>query len=287
MKNAISDMPYLGMCAWLLKGGRLVDRVEWLIKNGFTGISFLQNIADTEEKECKDAAAAIISAGFNVTYHGNVHHRLSTDGKLDTEFIKRLIDNVIWWHENTRGVYSCCFDSMSLPAAPKNFAFDLNKEYMELLSTGLKKYGIRVGIENAPKFSNVKDIELFKKSCNNLNIGMLFDAGHANMHARTDKVQGEEEIGEYYSKLPIEVLEIHFSDNFGEKDEHKFLGYGNLDIRSLIKKVKKKPFKGQFSIEVCKDILSGQYGLDINDPEDMDNILRSKDKIMKAWIEAR
>ena len=276
-------MPFVGMCAWLLKGGRLVDRVKWLIKNGFTGISFLQNVMDEEESECRDAAQAIISSGFNVTYHGNVHHKLSKDGKLDTEFAKRLIDSVIWWHQNTKGVFSCCFDSISLPSNPKNFTFELNKEYMGLLSAGLKKYGIRVGIENAPKFSAIKDIEKFKASCGEYNIGMLFDAGHANMHVRTDKVQGEEEVGEYYSKLPVEALEIHFSDNFGEKDEHKYLGYGNLDVKSLLKAVKTKPFKGQLSVEVCKDILSSQYGFDINDPKEMDNILRSRDKIIKSW----
>ena len=35
--------PPVGMAFWLLTGGRLIDRIEWIIDNGFSGVSFLQN----------------------------------------------------------------------------------------------------------------------------------------------------------------------------------------------------------------------------------------------------
>ena len=51
------NIPVIGMCLWLLSGGKLVDRIQWIANNGFTGVSLLQNIIDADEKECIDAAA--------------------------------------------------------------------------------------------------------------------------------------------------------------------------------------------------------------------------------------
>ncbi len=62
-----------------------------------------------------------------------------------------MLDDVIWWHENTNGVYSCCSDSIN--TLQKNglttFDFELNKKHLNLMAGRLSKYAIRVGIENS------------------------------------------------------------------------------------------------------------------------------------------
>ena len=287
----IKSLPPLGVCAWLLKGKSLTARIEWIIKNKFTGVSFLQGVMDTEAKDRRDAAAAIKAAKLNVTYHGNVHHKLTNSGELDLEFVKKLVEDVKWWNENTGGVYSCCFDPIKTPKDPPGtFNVKINKEYMTLLNFGLKNHGVKIGIENvfegAAKFYTAEDILNFIKECAGMDIGMLFDAAHANIHVRSGNYKKENELGAYYKTLPLPVWELHFSDNLGKKDEHRELGYGNLDLAALLGAVKEKGFAGQLSIEVCKDILAGEYSFDIDIPGETDPVLRSRDKIISIWNNA-
>lgn len=284
-------MPSLGMAFWLLGGGRLTDRMEWLIRHGFKGVSFSQSAIGFDEKERQDLAAAISSAQLHLTYHGNVHHRLTGSGELDTEFTRQLIDDVIWWHENTPGVYSCCSDAIHVPGKDgrSTFDFDLNRRHLRMMAEGLEGSGIRIGIENScggrHKFCSLEDIARFKEMCA-WETGMLLDAAHANIHVRSDGMEGETEIDRYVGLLPLEVLEVHFSDNFGRQDEHKGLGYGNLDLKALFKALKRIGFSGKFTIEVCVDILSGKYAADIYDPAKTDPILISRDTIQALWNEA-
>ncbi len=81
----------------------------------------------------------------------------------------------------------------------------------------------------------------------------------------------------------MEIFEVHFSDNFGKQDEHKQLGYGNLDLNSIFNALKERTFAGKFTIEVCVDILSGRYVSDIHNPEQTEALLISKDIIKTTW----
>jgi sugar phosphate isomerase/epimerase len=283
------SLPPIGMALWLLSGGQMMDRIEWLIDNGFQGLSFLQSAIDIDEHERKDVAAAIVSAQLYVTYHGNVHHKLKESGGLDTDFVNRMIDDVIWWHENTNGVYSCCSDSINPPREDGTtaFDFDLNKQHLDLMAGRLSTYGICVGIENSfgkeHRLCALNDIAHMKEICSGSQIGMLLDAAHANIHVRSDGIEDENNIGTYVSKLPLEVLEVHFSDNVGKQDEHKQLGYGNLDLGDLFNALKSNGFAGKFTIEVCVDILSGKYGSSIYDSKQTDALLISRDKVIENW----
>ena len=285
MDRNINVCPPIGVALWLLEGKSMTDCVEWVINNDFEGVSLLQNVMELDKFEKIDVAAAIKSAGLKVTYHGNVNDHLKDFDKLDVEFICRMIDDVIWWHENTDGVFSCCSDAINISGdnCKTVFDFEINFQFMKMLSSGLKKFGIRTGIENSfggdSKFCSLDDISKFE----NLEIGMILDVGHANIHVRSDGKEGESEVGEYVRKFPLDILEVHFSDNFGKKDEHKQIGYGNLDLESLFSALKKKSFSGIFTIEVCLDILSGKYFLDICNSKHTDSILISRDRIKEVW----
>ena len=285
MNNEIKDCPPVGMALWLLGDGSMAESVEWIVENDFEGVSLLQNVMDADKYERTDTAAAIASSGLNVTYHGNVNDHLINFNTLDKDFIDRMIDDVIWWHENTGGVLSCCTDSVNVPGENHKNIFDceINRQLMEKLISGLDRYGIRIGIENSfggkTKFCGLNDIAGFE----NTKTGMLLDAGHANIHVRSDGIEGETEIGDYIKRIPLEIYEVHFSDNFGEKDEHKQLGYGNLDLASMFAALRATGFSGIFTVEVCVDILSGKYKADIHNPAQTDPILISRDKIKERW----
>lgn len=85
------------------------------------------------------------------------------------------------------------------------------------------------------------------------------------------------------AQLPFEIVEVHFSDNLGQQDEHKPLGYGNLDLKGLLKSLKHNGFNGIFTLEICRDMLNGQYGLDIYDSSQTEGLVSSRQSIIETW----
>gem|GEM_PF-2916709 len=124
MQKNISICPPIGVALWLLEGKNMTDCVEWVINNNFEGVSFLQNVMEIDKQERKDVAQALDSAGLGVTYLGNVNNHLKNSNELDTEFVKRMIEDIIWWHENTNGVFSCCSDAINVPGNNCESVFD-------------------------------------------------------------------------------------------------------------------------------------------------------------------
>lgn len=283
------ELPPFGVALWLLQGGTLVDRVDWVIRHQFTGVSLLQSAMEYDRGEAEEAAAAIRDAGLNVTYHGNAQHRLTPDGKLDYGFIDAIGDDVLWWHAKTRGVRSCCSDAIhTMVDGTTAFAAALNHEMQALLTARLSPYGIRTGLENsfggAHCYRTAADIARFAADAGTPTPGILLDAGHANIHVRRDGVAGEEEIGAYVCALPLDILEVHLSDNHGERDEHLPLGTGLLDLHSLFTALRTVGFHGQLTLEVCRDS-NGRFSLDVTAPGDTAPLLCSRDAVWSAWAQ--
>jgi sugar phosphate isomerase/epimerase len=278
------------MALWALKGGRLLDRVEWLVRHGFQGVSFLRYIMDFKPGDREDAAAAIKEARLDVTYHINVSDKISREEKLDTLFVDAMMDDVVWWHRHTAGVFSCCADPVHRPGdnGESVFHLALNREVLERMYARLGELGIRVGIENAfgggRTFCAIADIARFAELAPP-GTGMLLDTGHANIHVRSDGNEGETDIGDFVERLPLDVLEVHLHDNGGTTDEHRPLGSGNLDLSALCRALRRNGFRGKFTIEVLADAPAGRYAADICDPRQTDSILASRDRICEAWAQ--
>lgn len=282
----MNDEPTIGIAVWLLKGP-LPNRVRWAIDNGFTGVSLLQNVMDIEPAECREAASIIRDAGLNVTYHGNFGHKLLPGNRLDRDFIASMMENILWWDEHTDGVASACFDSVNPTDAEgqDTFLLDVNVEAAFMFHESLKGTNIRMGIENCfgtARFRSIADIDRFGNECASLSPGMLFDLGHANIYVRSD-ANGETTLGEYIAAIPLEILEVHVSDNMGERDEHRHLGYGNADMDQAVRALSRRNYTSQITVEVCVDIQAGLYGAHLDNPEELQPLLITRDAIAKSW----
>lgn len=117
---------------------------------------------------------------------------------------------------------------------------ELNIESVKQLSKIGKDYGVELAIENMPKmlwttFYSPKDlIDALAET----DVKICFDLGHANI---------SKNINEFlkYSKL---FINVHLHDNLGKSDPHLTLGKGNIDFKSVLKKLLKN-YKGNLVIE--------------------------------------
>lgn len=275
------------MALWLLAGGSLPDRVSWAIRHGFRGLALLQQVMRADPVERRDAAAAMRQAGLGLTYHGNVHENLAAPDRLDLDFVQRLHDDVLWWHENAGGVVSCGSDPIHVGAgAARRFHPDLNRQLMRLAHERLTPHGIAFGIENSfggpACFQSLAHLDSFRDHCRLPGQGLLLDTGHANVHLHSDHTSAGS-LEEFLRRLPLPVFEVHVTDNDGRRDEHRHLGHGCLDLAGLVRGLKGLGFAGPLTVEVCVDILNRRNAADIHDPRQTDPLLVTRDRLLEAW----
>lgn len=275
----------LGYCGWLLAGKSLPDVIDFLEKEGFCSVSWLQNIMTADPIERQEAAAAIREKNFLLHYHGNVQGKLTPDCKLDEDFAKRMFDDVIWWHENTNGVISCCSDNISavLPGEDKSTFLEAETfKLFQMESIAFEPYGIGYGIENScGPYGSLTLMEKFRNNAGDApHAGMIMDVGHAYIHA-TQHYPGMS-LAEYLQAIPFRFCEMHITDNHGTRDEHLIPGEGTLDFSQLRAAADALDYQGVYSLEVCKDICNGLYSWDLNDPADADCIKLARDRFIKA-----
>ncbi len=274
-----------GFCGWLLHGIPLPDKIEFLANAGFTSISWLQSVMESDRVECAEAAAAIREKNFSLTYHGNVQGHLTPDQKIDTDFARQMFENVLWWHENTNGVVSCCSDCLSaLRDGSQEYLKEETRRLFLLERDFFEPAGIGYGIENSfsGKYCTREEMEETKKWLEDApRAGMILDSGHAHVHL--SQSNSGMDLAEYIRQIPFHIYEVHVTDNHGAADEHLFPGKGTLDFRRLREGLEQRGFDGVISLEVCPDIIHGVCQWDLSTSAGRDMVYRARDAFLEAY----
>ncbi len=276
--------PCLSVAAWLLGGGDLPARVKWAIDQGFKGLALHPCWRSSPTGEREAAAAVMREAGLRVTYHSNAEGLWRTADEYDRDAVRGMLDDVVWWHERAGGVAVCCADAVHGPLAmaPPSFATGMNARFLELHAEILSPHGIRIGIENgfsARSLRGPDDFVAFVAESGIPDCGTLMDVGHAHIHLSSLPQATRPSLAEFVSSWPLEILEFHFSDNHGQRDEHLPMGEGTLQLEGFREVLQARAFTGSLTAETCLDILNGRYSLDIHRPEEIGRMLATRDAI--------
>jgi sugar phosphate isomerase/epimerase len=118
----------------------------------------------------------------------------------------------------------------------------------ELLSAG-QKFGINLTIENGLHplpflMKTADDFIRFYKDLGETGLGLTLDIGHANVN---------NQIYEFFEKVPEKIVHAHLHDNHGKTDEHLGLGDGNINWQNIIRAFRKIDFKGTLVVESEKN----------------------------------
>lgn len=286
----------LGYCGWLLKGESLPDIVQFLSDNDYNSISWLQDIVDADESERKEAAAAIRELNFSLCYHGNVQWKLTPEWTVDLDFFNRMANDVMWWHNNTNGVISCCSDAIhrKINESDKASTYlkDTTIQLLKLENEFFKDSGIGYGIENgfyvkpgseSKTYASTEHMKEFMGMLENpKGIGTILDVGHANIYLKSGN-QGKLSLIDFIKEIPFKIYEVHITDNMGDYDAHTAPGTGNIDFGELREGLKEIGFDGVISMEVCKDAAHFDNCFDLKNTEQRDQILRIRDSFIKAF----
>lgn len=265
----------LGYCLWLLRGGTLPDRIQFLYDHGFRSAAKIQSTDSEHSPEARDAACLIRELGMTLTCHTNVQVHLK-DGRIDMDFARAALEDDLWWNEASGGaLHSCCSDIVSRTHMEDTVTLaDLQMEYFRGSS-------VLSGIENSfrPEYCLPEQFAAMKAH----STAILFDAGHAHISLHTiPQLQGMS-MEEYLDAIPLTVAEVHITDNHGLKDEHLAPQKGTTDYESLLRGLEKRPETPVISLEFCKDILNGLYAHDISIPAERDRVLRAMETLKSIF----
>ena len=114
------------------------------------------------------------------------------------------------------------------------------QDSMRLLDRAQAEYGVRLAIENMPNVPVMLGItaEELDEIVGPTDLGICFDIGHANTSGQMDAMI--ETFGD-------RIVNVHIHDNMGVKDDHMTIGTGQIDFRSVIRKL--RSYKGRYIIE--------------------------------------
>lgn len=275
----------IGIALWLLSGGRLPDRVRWAIDHGFGAVALLQTHMSGDAAERRDAAQMIRDGKLVLTYHGNVHDNMRSPTELDEVFVGRMLDDVMWWHQEAGGVRCCCSDPLQVRDGSNQRVWlpELNLRLMQLVAPRLGPPGIGYGIENSfggeKCFQSLDHLRRWADLCPMPGLGLLLDTGHLNIHLHSGP-DACASIEDYITRCPLSIHEVHVTDNDGRRDQHLQLGRGCLNLKGLVAALRQIHYTGPLTVEVCVDILNGRYAFDI--AGDTSPLLATRDRLLEA-----
>ncbi len=272
--------PSIGLALWLIDGPTMTARVEWAIEHGFSGLGLHHCFADAAPADKASAAALAAAAGLSITYHPN----LMTSQGPDWELLERVLADVREWQQRTGAVLCCCFDALqSAPDAHGNrVLWEDNLRMVKTAAQALAGSGVAVGLENNFRpgaYHRPADLERFARLCAPTPVVHLLDVGHAHLVACGGEAEVPASVADFVRAMPATPIEVHFSDNPGDRDRHLALGQGTIDLPATLAALFARNFVGQLTIEVCVDIVNGLYAADPDNPVHTEAILRSRDRI--------
>ena len=123
--------------------------------------------------------------------------------------------------------------------------------------------GIQVLVENMDRTFNTVD-QIRQALSHVPQLGFHLDVGHANLNAEKNRT------GEFLQAFHDRLAHVHFSDNFGMREDlHLPLGAGTIDWRGIISILKSFQYDGSITLEVFSP--------------DRRYLLASRDKLREIW----
>lgn len=172
-------------------------------------------------------------------------HRNSLTNEYLNDSFKLMIDAIEYAKEFEIKKLTLHLGSVSLDK-PRIMYIDEIIKVLQNLCDYARKYNMNIMIENMPATNELgvspsELLEIIKKTKRE-NIKFILDTGHAFV--------SKYPLTEFVYMLKDYLIHIHFSDNNGEKDEHKRMHLGKIDFDSLFKSLSKIGYNQLHCMEV-------------------------------------
>lgn len=257
-----------GFIEWGIGSTSVPEKVKTVAGMGFDCISLHPFFPSMEEQE----KTRIAVKEFNL---GITFHCANESPETITQRINSYIDVVSDFQKHTNRVYCFSFDTWYPGIEKDGLNLDTMSAGIVKALSALSPMGVRVAVENSHFFTLRENFEALAEKVGRKDFGILLDIGHLNLKGDRRNKSVEECI----CSLPLEIYELHIHDNDGEKDLHQPLGMGNLDLKTIVKALKRREFDGVATLEIGSSNITGD--------EWIETIKRTRDVFMREWEQSK
>ncbi len=243
----------------------IYDELEWIGKKGFDFVDFTIEPTHSMPEQINVAKAKKIMRKHGLGIVGHIGDwRLPKDSdypclrkESEQEMLRaiRLLKKL--------GAEKINFHAPVVGRSDPQVIYLRNRKLIRRVLKEAKKQKVHLMMENSPH-NDSKNLKLFLKLINEFpSLGIHIDVGHANLGLQRNLMYM------LMKRYPERVLHLHFSDNYGNEDNHIKLGAGRIPWTKIIKVLKKYGYDGTITVETFR---SGKKGT-----------LESKSKLRKWW----
>jgi len=234
MKHIVS------VCALNNLGAPLADLIEEFSRADFDGISINpQPLMGFAGSDLRNLISIIADHNMLIALHGEFQSSVKELADLaqliGCQLANITFDPVLGW-----------------TSAGLLFRMEKMGPFLIELEHVAQVHGFKYGVEDFPETPFA--VKMYQESLSRLlesdHFGILIDIGHFNESANKYGYFKGISPEEHFAQLPLQLLEVHLSDNDGEEDPHLPLGMGTIDFKSVARGLKNIAFSGFSTIEI-------------------------------------
>lgn len=239
---------YKGVAIWNYAGDA-VENARRFKEAGFDAVSwnaplFVERYNDDDRER---VAEYLKESGQYLTMHNLLPDPDSKEIIEDCRKAWRILADWNAKHHLLNGMtFDFCF--------PHDKQLPLLREVMDVF----RGTGVFLACEDTPL--NARTMEKFAKYITpEDDYGILIDLGHMNVRQNMMEMHEPEDIMRTFKQLPLKLRELHLHSNWGRRDEHREVGYGNLPLKAVTDAAKEIGFDGIVTVEIVN---SQQWTID-------------------------
>lgn len=226
---------------WTTEQIRVDDLIEEFIGYGYNAMSFsTAHLKAQPEDAVRRAAELVKQHNLPVTFHGN------TEIGFD-----QLMEYVAMFSPHV----ACITFDATRAKEPRGMLYDAAEmaPFIRAVLDATADTDIPVGVEDFPLNCEAADFygDDLAAVIDDPRFGMLVDVGHMNMYLTSERYYAGMSIADYFTALPLPVIELHLHDNNGYQDQHGWFGMGTLDFAAVADAARAIGFDGVSTIEIA------------------------------------
>lgn len=229
-----------GIAIWNYRHGASDEQnTLFFHEQGFDAVSWLGSAFDALSEYDADRLAELLN---KTSMRFSIHHKLPDPNNAEEcARFPSAMRKIANWQRKYALLSGLTFDFW--------YPHDLILPYFGLAARELRGLGAFIACEDTPL--NARVLEKFTAHIMpEDDFGILIDLGHMNIRHSMMEISVLDEYIKAFRALPVELKEIHVSDNMGRKDEHRDIGYGTLPVDWIAAALNDIRFDGIVTTEI-------------------------------------
>jgi sugar phosphate isomerase/epimerase len=236
------------IAAWNMPAPLLEQRLDEVAALGFCSVALTHALAPTAADHTPEQLGLWLKAR---QLEALIHAAIGNARRAkDAQAAREHIEAVARFQQETGRVRLMTFDPGFYRRPDNTTAYhaDATAQILERALERLAPLGIRVGLENWAINAHPDDFTQVAQRLDDPALGILLDLGHLHIALGAGVVAPSAEA--FVAALPLPIWEIHVHDNDGQRDQHRPLGQGTLDIDAMAGALQAHGFDGYVTVEI-------------------------------------